>query len=384
MSDLLEAAAAALGTPAELVRRSAAARAEETGSSIDDVLTAWAGGAPVAAPASAPASEAPAEAAAAEPQAAAIAVEEAPLIEIPVVVEPEYEAEPVEPLKPAALGARVKTAVRIGSWTGAALGIAGFLIATSFWASDTALDPDGGPVVAVGTQGLLVGSILVSIFFGSIVAGLSRAGTAWSNPSMQLASSPTSTVWLGGALGLVMGVVGGALLLGLGTPIEAVEGMTQVPILPTLFVLVAGGAALGAATSAVPQLLGTPVAVDELDADEVTTVRKRLGDAMSIPLAGLVILLLLVLPFAYTLIESNHMTSGGASVVAIITASGILAFAALSGNKPDVKISFGELMIALAGIGTVLMIIVAVLFYTGADDHGADEGDQASALEMTI
>lgn len=47
MSELLTAAAAALGIPETLVERSAAARAAETGGSADDILAAWAGGAPV-------------------------------------------------------------------------------------------------------------------------------------------------------------------------------------------------------------------------------------------------------------------------------------------------------------------------------------------------
>ncbi len=46
MSELLSAAAAALGLPEPLVRRSAEARAAETGTTVDEVLTAWAGGAP--------------------------------------------------------------------------------------------------------------------------------------------------------------------------------------------------------------------------------------------------------------------------------------------------------------------------------------------------
>ena len=58
MSELSAAAAAALGVPEPIVMRSAAARAGETGMTIDEVLSAWAGGetAPVApaAPAAAP------------------------------------------------------------------------------------------------------------------------------------------------------------------------------------------------------------------------------------------------------------------------------------------------------------------------------------------
>lgn len=44
MSELSAAAAEALGIPEALVQRSAAARAAETGASVDEVLAAWAGG----------------------------------------------------------------------------------------------------------------------------------------------------------------------------------------------------------------------------------------------------------------------------------------------------------------------------------------------------
>ena len=54
----LSGAAAALGLPEDLVERSAAARAAETGQSVDQILEAWAGGEAVAAsPAEAPVSE---------------------------------------------------------------------------------------------------------------------------------------------------------------------------------------------------------------------------------------------------------------------------------------------------------------------------------------
>lgn len=320
-----------------------------------------------------------------EAPAAAVATAEAPLIAIPTPApEPAYEPEPEVPLEPAPIGSRLRTAVRVGAWTGAALGVIAFLIASSFWAPNALLNPDGGPVVAVDSLGVVVGVALVSIVFGALVAGLSRAGAAWVNPSMQLSSSKSSTIWVGGVLGLVLGIVGGVLLNGIGTTIEGSDGLVQIPVLGAFGLMIIGGAALGALTAVVPQLLGTPVAVADEDADEVVAVRKRLGDAISVPVAGVLILVVLVLPFAYALIESNHLTSGGASIIAILTASGILGFAALSGTRPQMKISFGELMVAVAGIGTVLVIIIAVLFFRSIDDHSAEESDHASAIELTI
>ena len=95
MSDL-SAAAAAMGVPEALVQRAAAARAAETGASVEEILAAWAGG--EAAPSPAEAAEAPAP------------VEEAPPAEAPVAEEPEPEPEP-EPVpapQPAAAAAAVR------------------------------------------------------------------------------------------------------------------------------------------------------------------------------------------------------------------------------------------------------------------------------------
>ena len=382
-----------MGLPPDLVQRSAAARAAADGTSVDDILAAWAGDAPPPAPAAAPeppAAEAasPTEETAAgepetagaggeqEPAAAAVAVLEAPRPPPQPAPEPQPEQQVLEPV---ALSTRVKTAVRVGAWTGAALGVVGFLVSTAFWAPNTTVLPDSGPVVQINPNSVILGVALVSVLFGAIVAGLSRAATAWTSPAMQLANSKAGTAWLGAAIGLILGVVAGAMLNAFGTPVEGSDpALVQMPVLPTLLVMVLGGAVLGALTALVPQLLGVPVAVDESDAEEVAAVKGRLGNAISIPLAGLLLLALLVLPFAYTLIESNHLAPGaGGAIVAIVAASGILGFAALAGSRPEMRISFGDLMVAVIGIGVVLIIIISVLFATQSEEHSEEEPPEA-------
>lgn len=391
MSDV-SAAGAALGIPPDLVQRSAAARAAANGTSVDEILSAWSGGAPAPAaapapsePAAAVADESPAETTsepvAAEP-VAAVAVLDPPVVEVGAAAEPEPEVF----LEPVPIAARLKTAVRIGSWTGAALGVIGFLAASAFWAPNATVLPDSGPVVQVNPTSVIIGVALVSIVFGAVVAGMSRAATAWSNPAMQLSGSKSTTAWLGAAVGLVLGVVAGALLNGFGTAVEGSDpAAVQLPVLATLFVMVVGGAILGAATSVVPQVLGVPVAVDGSDSEELTTVKGRLGGALSIPLAGLLLLLLLVLPFAYTLIQSNHLAPGvGGAVVAIVAASGILGFAALAGSKPEMRISFGDLVWALVGLGALLVIVISVLLYTGDGEEHADEPAEPEAAVVQL
>ena len=389
MSELLETAAAALGMPTDLVQRSAAARATENGTTVDDVLTAWAGGAPIAVAvpsAEAQPSEPVVEAPVSEAPPAAVVVLDPPVIEVPAAIEEvPVEAEPEERLEPVSMGRRIKTAVRVGAWTGAALGLVGFLVAGAFWAATTTAIPDTGPIVQVDATGVLIGAALVSILFGAIVAGLSRTAAASTDPAMQLSASKGSTAWIGAATGLILGIVAGVLLTaGFGTEIEGGEGLIQLPVLPTLTVMLVGGAVLGAVTSLVPQLFGTPVAVSDDDEKEVAEVKKRLGQAVSIPMSAAVILLLLVLPFAYILIQSNELTSGGAAIIAVLVASGILGFATLAGGKPEMRITGGDLLVAVAGIGTVLLILLAVLLINSGEgpEEGAPEEQTAIVLEI--
>lgn len=392
VSDLLDAASAALGTPPELVRRSAAARAQANGTTVDDILAAWSGGAPAPATQSAPAEPQPAEEAETaaaesdtaeteESEPAAVAVIEAPVEAPPpaTMVEPEPEIV----LEPVAMAIRVKTAVRVGAWTGAALGVVGFLAASAFWAPNAIVIPESGPLVQVAPGSVVLGIALVSVVFGAIVAGVSREAAAWANPAMQLSGSKAATIWIGGAIGLVLGIVAGAMLNGLGAVVEGSDpALIQLPVLASLFVMILGGAVLGGLTALIPQLIGVPVAVDQSDDEEVATVRTRLTRAISIPLAGLVLLLLLVLPFAYALIESNHLAPNGGAIVAIIAAGGILGFSALAGTKPQMRISLGDLMWAILGLGLVLVIIISVLLYSGSDEAGEEPAEPEAVVQL--
>lgn len=96
MSDLA-AAAAAMGLPESLVERSAQARAAETGQSVDEIYSAWAGG-EAAPPPSPPAEEEPAAAeGSAEPEEEAAPEPAAPATPEVVVDVPEAPAAPAEP-----------------------------------------------------------------------------------------------------------------------------------------------------------------------------------------------------------------------------------------------------------------------------------------------
>jgi len=388
VSELLTAAADALNVPETLVQRSAAARATANGTSLDDVLSAWAGGAPAAgaAPSPAPAAEEPTPTAdeptsepapseAPEPEPAA-QPDVAPAAAA-VVVEPE----PQVALEPVPLRRRVRTAMRVGAWTGAGLGLIGFVVASNWWAATSTVTGEESfiPVIQVDSNGVIIGAALISVVFGAVIASLSRAAASWANPGMQLSNSPSSTAWIGALIGILLGVVAGAVLTGLGTPVEGAEGVVQLPVLATIGVMAIGGAILGALTATVTQAIGVPVAVPEGSGEEIESVRRRLGSAFGIPLTGLLLLVLLVLPFAWVLLESNHLAEGGAAIVGILVAAGILGFASLAGTKPNIKLSFGEVMVAVIGIGTILVFILAVMFARSPDEESEEPAAEPEA-----
>jgi hypothetical protein len=259
-------------------------------------------------------------------------------------------------------------------------------MAASSWSQTVSVSGEEkfSPIFVADSGALLIAVALVSVVFGGLVASFARAAGSWVNPGMQLQSPKSSTAWIGGALGLVLGIVAGAILANaVGTPIEGTEGLVELPVLTTLIIMLLGGALLGGVTTVVTQFFGVPASVEESDQAEVTAVRTRLGNAIGIPLAGLVLLALLVLPFAWTLIESNHLTSGGAAIVAIITASGILAFASLAGSRPNMKIGLGEFLIAVAGIGIVVLMLFAVLNNLGGSEE-EEPADEEAGIELVV
>lgn len=103
MSEFLTSAAAALGIPEDLVRRSAEARAAETGDTADEIISAWAGGEVVAASATP----------AAEPEEPTVSEEPTTAPE-PAVTAPAAIIETPEPVLQATTRAPVPDEVTLG------------------------------------------------------------------------------------------------------------------------------------------------------------------------------------------------------------------------------------------------------------------------------
>ena len=320
MSDALLAAAteAIGGVPTELLRRSAQARAQAQGVSLDEVLRSWTGGAPMPATARAPVETAPVEVAAtpepepvAPPAAAEPAAEAAP---VPVATAVQV-LEPAVALEPAPLGDRVRFAAGIGAVIGLLLGVV-LALAASPLVVDRATVIGEDPYragVEVKLTWFIILTAIASAVFGALIASASRLMPAWFHPEMMLRGSVRATSSMGAIIGAVFGTIGAALTSGLvGETVEAGAGGVPGETVPTAVVLsvggtfvalLIGGAILGALVAAVVQLLGEPAVLPADVEAEAKVVKRRLVGSVLIPVAGLAAIALIVLPLALLFLE---------------------------------------------------------------------------------
>lgn len=397
MSEFLAAAAAAMDAPEELVLRSAEAKAQALGGTADDYLRAWGGGgaapapapaAPAAPPQSAPAPpvvETPAPAVpeavtapAETPAAAAAAVQ--PEEAVVVLEEP-----PPPEVDPAPLRVRRRLGGRLGAITGAAMGLV-TLVALTPWLAARAdtLGEEGpfSPSLLVAPNRAVIGLVVLFGVYGLILSLFTTAAVGWHGPGTRIVEGQGS-IMVGGVLtGFVIGGATGGVATGMfGTQLAGAEDV-EVSVLAGLAVVVAAGSVLGWAVGQLSQVLGVPEGMAGAEGEEAGVVRFRLKSALALPVIGVGLIAVLVLPNAYIFLKFP----GWAPIMGSVVAASILTFAGLSASRPGMRITKGEFLLAAAGIGVVVFILFAVLNTQGAG-HGESEDDhgvEAEAIEVVV
>lgn len=369
MSEFLAAAATAVGGPEDLVARSAEARAQAQGVSAEEILQAWAGGGSAPAPAPAAAPTEPATPVAADdtadqvveaapaptPAAAAVAVAEEAAPAVVLVAD-----EPIEPVEPALLSERFRFPGKLGAMVGFMMGMFALVAATPLVFDKVTLggtEDDPSLLWVVQPARLLLLAAVGSALFGAIIARLSGVVPAWFDKGLSVRSTGASLYIVGAGVGALLGVVGAGVLLAAGTAVEVLPdepAMTELPIVPVMVVVLAGGALLGAITAIVAQVMALPVGLSEEEQAESEVIKHRLGTSYIMPAMVILIIALLVVPFGILLVEFHTV----APIIAIITAGGILTFGFLSASQPGMRIGVGEALVAAVGIGTLVLFIV--------------------------
>ncbi len=385
MSDVSQAIAQSTTVPEELVMRAAKARAQASGTSVDDVLAAWSGGgsitasAPSPAPATDPTPTAPATAAAEEtivPVAAPAPVAEP--LEVAVAV---MEVEEDEPIEAVALRDRLLFAVKLGAGAGLMFGIFAALVSTRVALSRIAPAFEGEALSASSLSApadVLLYVTALTTLFGALLASAAAAIPAWFDRGFTVRTSTRSLTVIGAAVGALAGLIGSGVIMAAGSTVEPAlpEDPVMVALAPvgSSILLVAVMVAVGISVAMVVQAMALPAGLTASEEVESDVIKHRLATSYLMPLLVILAIAAFVLPFAWLLLTFH----ASAPLIAIVAAGGILTFAGLAASKPNGSISAGEFAVAAVGIGIVLLFVALV---TNAISGGGEHSDEESPTE---
>lgn len=371
------------GAPEHLVERSAEARAQAQGVPVEEVLSAWSGGGEIAVAAAPVSEEPPASAAPPSPPPAPAAAASAPP---PIAVEAEQaaaavvvqaaEEEEIEPVDPAPLADRIRLGARVGGRLGAALGMLSLAAAAPLLLGRLSqATAEGGPAVEV-TWTSAAAFAAVWAVFGAVITMAARGAGRFRSPAYDTDASVFGSVLSGGFVGLVLGSGLGGVLFAAAEPT-----LTDTKLIPVGAVTAAGllavSALFGAIIGGLGQAMAQPAALSGAEAEDADTVKRRLSDAVLLPVASFAVIGVIVVSFGLLLLRY----SGFAPWLAMLVAAGILAFAVLMSSRPNLRVTRGEFLTAAAGVGVVLLML-ALIASSMADGGGESEApaeDHASA-----
>ena len=106
-------------------------------------------------------------------------------------------------------------------------------------------------------------------------------------------------------------------------------------------------------------------------------MKRRLGDSLMIPAVSALIILVIVVSLGSLLVRYPSY----APLLAILVAFGVLAFASLMASRPNLRVSRGEVLVAAAGVGVVLLMLALIAAQTSDGGHG-NEGEDANVAAV--
>ena len=362
---LVEQVSSTSGIPQMLVSRSAQARAEASGVSVNDVLNSWTGGEAIQA---APANETVPE--------SQVVVEEAPTpvdeqVDEPIeVVEPENLVEPIQTSvlikedlpAPVSISQKLLRSLKFGLGFGVIAGFVQGLLSSSYLYDGLILEAETQKLIAEYDAVSFVIIISLSTSFLGILNSLNVKKFLDSNfDGFGILTSDRESAFTGGGLGLVLGSSTAFFIINsVGQTIEPV-----LPDDPVINLITVGSAFwrvvilstfVQAAISTLTMLLGVPKGLEDFEDSEAQKIRQRIVGSIVIPLGSIVVGGLIAVAIAQVFLNFHEY----APLFALIISAAILLFASVMSAAPKIKITRSEVLIASAGVLTLIVIIASV------------------------
>ena len=364
---LVEQVSSATGIPQMLVSRTAQARAAVSGVSVDDVLRSWNGGEAIqSSPNEATKVEAEAHVIEEEASLDTIEVEEEQIEEVVI----ENTEEPVQSTllikevlpPPVNIGEKILKSFRFGLGFGVVTGFIQGLLSSSYLYDGLILEAETQKLIAEYNALSFVLILSISTGFFGILNSLNIKKLLDSSyEGFGILTTDRESIFTGGGLGLVFGSSTAFFIINsIGETIEPI-----LPEDPITNLITVGGAFwrivilstfVQAVISTITMLLGVPKGLQEYEDNEAQKIRQRIVGSIVIPLGSIIVGGLIAVAIAQVFLNFHEY----APLFALIISAAILLFASVMSAAPKIKITRSEVLIASAGVLTLIVIIASV------------------------
>ena len=364
----LEQLSSSSGIPLELLSRSIQARAESSGVTPADILNSWSGGETIdPIPVSKEEVNIVEEASNEVLDNANIAdetTEEEPVFEESVNQENSFSVavmlEDTPP--PVTISQKITKSLRYGVGFGVVAGFIQGLITSSYLYDGLILEAETQNLIAEYSPVSFVAIVSLSTAFFSILNSLNLKKILDSNfEGVGVLTTDRESIYTGAGLGLVFGSsIAFYVINSIGQRIEGILPedlvINLISVSGALWRIVILSAIIQALVSIISMLLGVPKGLDRYENLEANKIRNRIVGSIVIPLGSIVVGGIIAVAIAQIFLNFHEY----APLFALIISAAILLFASVMSSAPKIKITKSEVLIASAGVLTLIIIIASV------------------------
>jgi len=367
----LEQLSSSSGIPLELLSRSIQARAESSGVTPADILNSWSGGEAIdPIPASKEEVNVVEEATneipdntnnadeTTEEQLEETVFEESVNQDIASSVAVMLEDIP----PPVTISQKIIKSLRYGLSFGVVAGFIQGLVASSYLYDGLILEAETQNLIAEYSPISFVAIVSLSTAFFSILNSLNLKKILDSNfEGFGVLTTDRESIYTGAGLGLVFGSsIAFYVINSIGQRIEGIlpedPVINLISVSGALWRIVILSAIIQALVSIISMLLGVPKGLEKYEDLEANKIRSRIVGSIVIPLGSIVVGGIIAVAIAQIFLNFHEY----APLFALIISAAILLFASVMSSAPKIKITRSEVLIASAGVLTLIIIIASV------------------------
>jgi hypothetical protein len=260
------------------------------------------------------------------------------------------------------IGQKIIKSLRYGIGFGVIAGFIQGLLASSYLYDGLILEAETQNLIAEYNPVSFVAIVSLSTAFFSILNSLNLKKILDSNfEGFGVLTTDRESIYTGAGLGLVFGSsIAFFVINSVGQRIEGIlpedPVVNLISVSGALWRIVILSTVIQALVSIISMLLGVPKGLDTYEDLEANKIRSRIVGSIVIPISSIVVGGIIAVAIAQIFLNFHEY----APLFALIISAAILLFASVMSSAPKIKITKSEVLIASAGVLTLIVIIASV------------------------